>query len=355
MTRPSQKRVSNVIRLALVLSFLALAACDGSSGNLALGTLERDRIAHTATASEVVVELPVPPGSPVEKGSVLVKLDDTLQRAEVDRASAQLSEAVANLEKLRHGARPEEVAAARANVAGARAELIESEANYSRILNLRNQNLASQADLDKAIADFFGDSTNTVVFFGIQSADCNVVMNAIRAAGVETDVVASGSCIDDSVLANPSAVGAFFGQQGYISERPDLYDPFIGFQLGVREALLDDSPLRTAPVSAFLRVGHATGIMVWQVLERMLADGQDIDDRAAINSAFVSMENQHVVGTPPVNCTDNTPEFPAVCKKDLTFTVWNGSEWELGPLGGELISVRDIQARVAAGNPRAAC
>jgi HlyD family secretion protein len=152
MTRPSQKRVSNVIRLALVLSFLALAACDGSSGNLALGTLERDRIAHTATASEVVVELPVSPGSPVEKGSVLVKLDDTLQRAEVDRASAQLSEAVANLEKLRHGARPEEVAAARANVAGARAELIESEANYSRILNLRNQNLASQADLDKAVA-----------------------------------------------------------------------------------------------------------------------------------------------------------------------------------------------------------
>jgi len=204
----------------------------------------------------------------------------------------------------------------------------------------------------QAIADFFGDSTSTVVFFGIQSADCNVVMNAIRAAGVETDVVASGSCIDDSVLANPSAVGAFFGQQGYISERPDLYDPFIGFQLGVREALLDDSPLRTAPVSAFLRVGHATGIMVWQVLERMLADGQDIDDRAAINSAFVSMENQHVVGTPPVNCTDNTPEFPAVCKKDLTFTVWNGSEWELGPLNGELINVGDIQARVAVGNPR---
>lgn len=141
-----------MIRIALVLTFLVLAACDGSSSNLALGTLERDRIAQTATASEVVVELPVSTGSPVEKGNVLVKLDDTLQRAEVKRAEALLSESVANLEKLRHGARPEEVAAARANVSGARAELTESEANYSRVLNLRKQNLASQADLDKAVA-----------------------------------------------------------------------------------------------------------------------------------------------------------------------------------------------------------
>ena len=141
-----------MIRIALVLTFLVLAACDGSSSNLALGTLERDRIAQTATASEVVVELPVSTGSPVEKGNVLVKLDDTLQRAEVKRAEALLSESVANLEKLRHGARPEEVAAARANVSGARAELTESEANYLRVLNLRKQNLASQADLDKAVA-----------------------------------------------------------------------------------------------------------------------------------------------------------------------------------------------------------
>ena len=115
------------------------------------------------------------------------------------------------------------------------------------------------------IADFFGDNTNTAIFFGIQSADCNVVMNAIRAAGLETQVVASGACIDDSVLANPSSVGAFFGQQGYISERPDLYDPFVGWQLTTREALLYDSPLRTAPVSAFLRVGHAPGVLVWQL------------------------------------------------------------------------------------------
>jgi len=57
-----------------------------------------------------------------------------------------------SLEKLRHGAREEEVAAASANVAGARAALVESRANYERIQNLKKQKLVSQAEIDKARA-----------------------------------------------------------------------------------------------------------------------------------------------------------------------------------------------------------
>ncbi len=139
-------------RISLCFVLLALTACSDKSQNLALGTLERDRIAHTATASEVVVDLPVKKGTLIKKGTLLVKLDDTLQKAEVDKARAQVAQAQANLEKLRNGAREEEVAAARANVAGSRAALIESKANYARILNLKKQNLVSQAELDKALA-----------------------------------------------------------------------------------------------------------------------------------------------------------------------------------------------------------
>ena len=202
------------------------------------------------------------------------------------------------------------------------------------------------------IAEFFGDETNTAVFFGIQSADCNVVMNAITAAGLETQVIGSGACIDDSVLANPASTGALFGQQNWIAERPDLYDDFIAWELNTREALLADSSIRTAPVSSFLRLGYGTGILVHQVLNELHAAGGDVDDRAAVNAAFVGLVNQHIVSGPPVTCTDNTEEFPAVCKKTLTYTLWNGSEWEMGSLDGELINVGDIQARVAAGNPR---
>lgn len=140
------------MRYLFCLFFLLLTACSDSPQNLALGTLERDRIAHTATANEVIVALPVPAGTQVSKGTVLVKLDSTLQQAEVDKADAEVARAEANLEKLRNGAREEEVAAASANVAGARASLVESRANYARILNLKNKKLISQSELDRALA-----------------------------------------------------------------------------------------------------------------------------------------------------------------------------------------------------------
>lgn len=140
------------MRYFIYFILLLLTACDGSPQKIALGTLERDRIAHTATANEIVVALPVAQGALVKKGTLLVKLDDRMQKAQVDKASAQVAQAEANLEKLRHGAREEEVAAARANVAGARAALVESKANYQRIVNLKKQKLASQAELDKARA-----------------------------------------------------------------------------------------------------------------------------------------------------------------------------------------------------------
>ncbi|UTW04140.1 HlyD family efflux transporter periplasmic adaptor subunit [Amphritea atlantica] len=155
------------MRYLIYLLLPFLAACSDSSDHLALGTLERDRIAHTATASEVVVELPVSPGSQVTKGTLLVKLDSTLQQSEVDKASAEVALAQANLEKLRNGAREEEVAAAAARVAGARASLVESRANHIRILNLIKQKLVSQSELDRARA--------------IRDADQAVLQNAQEA------------------------------------------------------------------------------------------------------------------------------------------------------------------------------
>ncbi|MCG6861312.1 MAG: hypothetical protein LJE70_08555 [Chromatiaceae bacterium] len=41
---------------------------------LALGTLERDRVALTATVAELIVDLPVAEGSPVTKGTLLIQL-----------------------------------------------------------------------------------------------------------------------------------------------------------------------------------------------------------------------------------------------------------------------------------------
>lgn len=129
-----------------------LTGCNDDNPNVALGTLERDRIAHTATVNEVITEIPVRAGSQVSKGTVLVKLDDTLQKALVAKALAQVQQAQANLDKARNGARAEEVATAQAKVAGAQATLVRSKANYEREARLINSNLTSQVNLDAALA-----------------------------------------------------------------------------------------------------------------------------------------------------------------------------------------------------------
>lgn len=140
-----------VIPIQLTLVLLQ-TSCESNAPHLALGTLERDRIAHTATVNEVIVDLPVAAGSRVSKGTVLVRLDDTQQSAHVARAKAQVAQMQARLDKLRNGARKEEIAAATAKVAAAQATLTEASASYNREKKLRQKRLTSQAKLDREVA-----------------------------------------------------------------------------------------------------------------------------------------------------------------------------------------------------------
>jgi HlyD family secretion protein len=141
------------MRLFVTLSYLLLlAGCAERGQDEALGTLERDRIVLKATADEIVVSEPIPEGTMVAEGTLLVQLDDSRQRALVAKAEAEVARAAARLEELRNGARPEEIAAATARVNGARAEVVEAEASYARAKTLLEQKLASQAALDRALA-----------------------------------------------------------------------------------------------------------------------------------------------------------------------------------------------------------
>ncbi|MBN9669533.1 HlyD family secretion protein [Roseibium aggregatum] len=131
---------------------LMLASCFDETGGVALGSLERDRVALSATAAEVLIDLPVPQGTFVEKGTVLARLDPAEQQAVVNQARAEVQKAQANLLKLENGAREEEIATARANVAGAKAELAEAEATFTRYSDLTGRGTTSQAQLDSARA-----------------------------------------------------------------------------------------------------------------------------------------------------------------------------------------------------------
>ncbi len=144
-------RAARVLPLALLA--LALLGCERApEERLALGTLERDRVALTATVAEVLLELPVRQGAVVKKGTVLARLDDRQQRAQVARSEADVARAQAQLTELENGPRPEEIAAARADVAGAEAALREAQISLERNQRLRESKSVSQADLDKTKA-----------------------------------------------------------------------------------------------------------------------------------------------------------------------------------------------------------
>ncbi|RLQ23567.1 HlyD family efflux transporter periplasmic adaptor subunit [Seongchinamella sediminis] len=129
-----------------------VTACGDHSADQALGTLERDRVILKATDNEIITAQPVPEGTLVTAGTLLVQLDDSRQKAIVARARAEVGRAAAQLDELRNGARPEDIAAATARVAGARATLVEANANYQRAVSLVQQQLAAQAQLDRALA-----------------------------------------------------------------------------------------------------------------------------------------------------------------------------------------------------------
>ncbi len=131
---------------------ISLAGCGQNSPPQALGTLERDRVTLTATASEIIRALPKNEGQVVKPGDVLVQLDTTRQQAILARAKAEKAKSVAYLLRLTNGQRPEDIAAAQANQARSTATLTEAQKSLRRVSKLRQQNLASQAEKDKARA-----------------------------------------------------------------------------------------------------------------------------------------------------------------------------------------------------------
>lgn len=131
---------------------ITLTACSDKDNHLALGTLERDRIILKATAAEIITQLPLAEGSQVAQGDLLLQLDDRRQQALVASAKASLESAQANLRKLQHGNRPEDIAAARSQMQGADAQFIEAQKTFERAQTLVTRKLAGAAELDGARA-----------------------------------------------------------------------------------------------------------------------------------------------------------------------------------------------------------
>ena len=139
-------------RLIAVGTMLLISSCAEEPQRLALGTLEQDRITLSATAGEIIIAQPVSEGEQVRVGDLIVQLDSTLQEAAVSRTQAEFAALQANIDKLRNGPRPQEIAAARARVDTAASVLLESEQDLTRIRDIVQRNLGAKADQETAQA-----------------------------------------------------------------------------------------------------------------------------------------------------------------------------------------------------------
>lgn len=109
---------------------------------------------HTSVVgSEVegkVRELLVDDGSQVRKGDAIAKLDSELLKIQRDAAVAQLRVREAELSELKNGTRPEEIRAAEARAAAAKADLDYARGQFERNQQLYRKSFSAAEELEEA-------------------------------------------------------------------------------------------------------------------------------------------------------------------------------------------------------------
>jgi HlyD family secretion protein len=119
------------------------------------GNVDLRQVELAFNDSERIAEVLVQEGDKVTRGQILARLDTSRLEPQTAVAVAELDSQQAVVEKLRHGSRPEEIAQAQANVASAKADLVNAGQRWNRVMalsKLTTGRAVSQQDLDEAKA-----------------------------------------------------------------------------------------------------------------------------------------------------------------------------------------------------------
>ena len=129
-------------------------ASQGASVLTATGyVVAHHKISVGAKVMGRVAWIGVEKGDNVQQGQVLVRLEDSEFRAQVNQARANLASSQARLDQLRSGSRPQEKLRDKAVVLQAEARLKKAEADYQRADRLFRSGVASKAELDSALSE----------------------------------------------------------------------------------------------------------------------------------------------------------------------------------------------------------
>lgn len=224
------------MRHTLVL-LLAFACCIGAckppaDPGRAVGETASDRIELSAEAAEPIVAIAVAEGARVSRGDLLVQQDTARAEAGVATADADLAQARARLAELVRGPRSEKIAVARANVAGAREQLAFREADFKRIREVYERDLATAALHDQAEAALDAARTNLDLYeaqleellTGTTVEELDQAEAAAAAAGARLD--AARVALDRLALRAP-ADGVADSRLFEIGERPAPGQPVM--------------------------------------------------------------------------------------------------------------------------------
>ncbi len=104
--------------------------------------------------SGIVTRLTFEEGKRVKKGDILAEIEDVDYRTDYDHAVGECELAKNKLLELEHGNRPEEIAGAKAQLEESEANLITLEADWKRIQKLREAKVATPADYDSSLSKY---------------------------------------------------------------------------------------------------------------------------------------------------------------------------------------------------------
>src|SRR5210317_2152767 len=143
------------------LAAVVVAACDNADDlNIVVGELASDRIELVAEVNEPILEILVAEGESVTAGQLILRQDETRSSTRLREAEAAVGQARARLDELVRGPRQEQIAQARANLAGANREIEFRRTQFQRSKDLLEKELASPETQDRAKAELDAAAAN---------------------------------------------------------------------------------------------------------------------------------------------------------------------------------------------------
>jgi HlyD family secretion protein len=218
------------------------AASQGASILSATGyVVAHHKIAVGAKVMGRVAWIGVEKGDNVREGQVLVRLEDSEFRAQVNQARANLAAAQARLDQLRSGSRPQEKLRDKAAVLQAEARLRTAEADYQRTEQLFRAGVASKAELDHALSE--RDTAAALVEAARQSStltDIGPRPEEIRAAQAEVQQMKAALDYAETQLAATEIRAPVSGTVlERIVERGEMVTPSAFGGSGARTSVVD--------------------------------------------------------------------------------------------------------------------